>query len=154
MGAGRRSKWEHLKNEIIQHCKEGKIPTQLFPMYPDIPRSTIHDWYKLSQKQDKQELHNENVKPFVLLEGGKKQDISDFALACEVFREIADNPEKHKAEIVIKAALGLIKLIKLRNEVSSDILNETPVSSLKIEREKLKDLSPEELQRMYQEIIR
>jgi hypothetical protein len=76
----RRSKWEHLKNEIIQHCKEGKIPTQLFPMYPDISRSTIYDWYKLSQKQDKQELHNENVKPFVLLEGGKKQDISEMKL--------------------------------------------------------------------------
>jgi len=153
MGAGRRSKWEHLKNEIIHHFKEGKTPPEVYPLYPDVPRATIHDWYKLSQKQDKQELHNENVKPFVLLDGGKKQDISDFALAREVFREIADN-QKHSERTRIQAALGLIKLIKLRNDVSSDVLDETPVSSLKIEREKLKDLSPEELQRMYQEIIR
>jgi len=79
--------------------------------------------------------------------------MTDFALARKVLRDIAKNFSQPGASVGIQAALGLIKLVQLRKEIPSDILNETPVNNLKLEREKLKDLSPEELQQRYKAII-
>lgn len=162
----RRSRWEHLKDEIIQHCKEGKTPKQLYLMFPDVPPRTIRDWYDLvyprtpphfpKDSPDTKTIIPEDTqvipsrKRLVALDGGEQ--LSDFALARKTLRAIAKNFDQPGAYVGVQAAAGLLRLIQIRSEIPKHILDEVEVTGIEEERDRLKEISLEELQQQYKDV--
>jgi hypothetical protein len=162
----RRSRWEHLKDEIIQHCKEGKTPRELYLMYPDVAPKTIRDWYELiyprvppqspQNSPDAKTIAPQDIqiipsrKKLVALDGGEQ--LSDFALARKTLRAIAKNFNQPGAYVGVQAAAGLLKLVQIRAEIPKHILDETEVTGIEEERDRLKEVSLEELQQQYKDV--
>lgn len=165
----RRSRWEHLKEEIIQHCKEGKTAIELSQMYPDVPRATIRDWHtqsapdsaKIPPRFRQVSVNTETIAPqdtqainpqqkLVALDGGEQ--MSDFALARRTLRAIAKNFNQPGAGVGVQAAIGLMKLTQLRAELPKHILDETEVAIVDEERDYLKEVSVEELRQQYKDL--
>lgn len=164
----RRSQWEHLKDEIIQHCKEGKTPRELYPMYPDVPPKTIRRWHELVtprvrpeyaqdspetktvSPQDVHVLPPESSK-LIAIDGGER--LSDFAMARNALRDAIRNPTKPGAAIKIQASFGLMKLTQMRHELPKHVLDEVELSGVEQERDRVQEKTPAELAREYKELI-
>lgn len=164
----RRSRWEHLKDEIIQHCKDGLSPRELYPMYPDVPPKTIRNWYemvtprirpefaqnspdtKTIAPQDVQVMPLESGK-LIALDGGDR--LSDFATCRNALRDAIRNPTKPGAAIKIQASFGLMKLTQMRYELPKHILDEVEMTGVEEERDRIREKTPAELAREYKDLI-
>ncbi|MBD2492532.1 hypothetical protein [Aulosira sp. FACHB-615] len=167
----RRSRWEHLKDEIVQHCKDGKTPVELAAMYPDVPRATIHGWYDLAyadsennpkhfrkRSEDIKTIASQDIQvipptenKLVALDGGEQ--LSDFALARRALRDAIKNPTKPGTAIKIQASFGLLKLTQMRAELPRHVLDEIEVTGVDEERDRIKEVSLEELQQQYKDVV-
>lgn len=54
----RRSKYEHLKPELFMWFSSGLIPFKVMAKYPNLPRSTVYDWYKEWKIQQNSGIEN------------------------------------------------------------------------------------------------
>ncbi|MEH2138543.1 hypothetical protein [Nostoc sp.] len=165
----RRSRWEHLKNEVINFYKEGKTPRELYPMYPNVPPRTIRDWcdsfsprnppkspqdspdIKTIAPEDVQIISPESPSKLIALDGGER--LSDMALARNALRDAVKNPTKPGAAIKIQASFGLMRLTQLRAELPRHIVDETEMTGVEEERDRLKEISLEELQQQYKDAV-
>lgn len=156
------SAWEHLKPEIEAEFRSGKQPIEVYGAYPAVPRGTIREWFKPFRQDSAND--SANLKPatradvevlpprssLVALEGGQQQ--SDIALARRTLRAIAKDSDVSPA-VQVQAALGLMKLACLRHELPKHILEETEESRLEDERDRIRDLPPEEIARRIREAL-
>jgi hypothetical protein len=166
----RKKQYGHLKSAVVQAFQEGKSGAELVEFF-EIPKSTIYDWlaeFRKSQKQEKDKpttpkkvseksskLVPVEVLPqsLTVIDGGKAledlSDLSDFQLARQVLRGMAQNPDTRDASR-IQASLALARLVQLEAELPKHVLEGKEQSSIASERKKLEGLSAEELAREYQ----
>ena len=124
----------HLKPEIEAAFQKGKQPSDLFQIFPQVPRSTLRHWYSVyKQNQHKTILSDpekaQAVVPEVLPSGGnlvalQSQEQSDIGLARNTLRKVCKDTSINPATRV-QAAAYLMRLAFLRHELPKHILEET-----------------------------
>lgn len=162
----RRSQWEHLKTEIEQQYKEqGKVPRDLYAVYPQIPPRTLRDWYAALFPKKSPIPPNDSPQEFELKQqttfdtyASKKiialpsQEESDFQLARRAAREIVRD-KSTAAYVRVQGILALAKLIEMRHNLPKSVLEETTEGTLQDERDNMRELSSEEIARRYREAL-
>ncbi len=155
----RRSKWEEYKPRVWQSFNGGMIPAQIIAKF-GVAKSTAYDWHK-DWKRGKPAIpeRRRHLSPPHPVSGvhekeviDSSEELSDFALAEKVLREIATGQE-HSSAVRVQACLGLMRLVQMQAELPRHILYGKEEATITSERKNLEGMSAQELWEDYKRLL-
>jgi hypothetical protein len=150
----RTSKFHHLRPIVLQLLEAGTPVASLVHEFPQVPKSTLHDWAK-AFKRERNTQNPDSAQP-----PPSSPDYStielDFLFAIKVLREIAGDDTAPQA-VRVQAAVGLLRAAEMKQKSPAIAMNPHQKLSIDItlheRRERLKGLAGPELRRAYLEAI-
>ena len=131
---------QDFKDDVIELFKQGLRPSDVYPIYKDVPKKTIRDWFKKYCISLPNIPNGELEKKPNLISLEGRADLTLFRTAELIFRRLGN--DKHQpGSVQLGAAKGLLKLIELKRDVARKILTEEDER----EREELENIDFENL---------
>lgn len=165
----RQSPHEKLKPKVFDLLRTGAKPIEVLQRYPQLKKSTVYDWAKefritAALIPELPELESENSEAIAVnvevvsttpqgnLVGLPTREESDYQLARKTIRNVlkSESTPPHTKVIAVGA---LTKLIEMRYNLPAHILDETTKSTLDEQRDRIRNLPPDEITRRYREAL-
>ena len=144
---------QDFKDDVVELFKQGLRPTDVYPLYKDVPKKTIRDWFnKYRISFPSSPSGGIGDKPnLIALEG--RADLTLFRTAELIFRRLGN--DKHQpGSVQLGAAKGLLKLIELKRDVARKILTEEDEKELEeLENIDFENLPPDDKYQVYRSFL-
>jgi hypothetical protein len=137
----------HLKPEIERLYCSGKVPADLFSLFPNIPQQTLRDWYKAGLDQSRWIEQAPPVLPCMAIREPSNADttdnegLSDYDWAHHQCKKLVTDAFSDATKI--QALNVFVKLLQIKSTVQV----ETTVKTVDIT--EYKNMTTEELSRLY-----
>lgn len=158
---------DKLKPKVKELVESGATIAEVRQRFPELPEGTAKTWVRVFKTQIKSEIKSDSesdetngaiaVKAEVVSSTPKLVSLpageeSDYQLARRTVRAVLKSSEA-APHTKILAVGALAKLIEMRYNLPAHILDETTKSTLDEQRDRIRNLPPDEITRRYREAL-